>query len=117
MREQRISIFDRLCRATVNLERNEPRAFALRIPDRNTTCAVDCGPNPIANRENFVTIPLARLHRFGGMVVPIQFPAAVFVIELAPDTSADIRLVTVSLPVFVRLFRAELNARVAVVGR
>ena len=79
--------------------------------------AIDRRPDAVANRQDFVAVPLARLDRFGGSVVPVQLPAPVLVVELSPNPGADVCLVSMRLTVSVRLLRAELDSRVTIVRR
>ena len=104
-----------LRRAAMDLESYFPGQLALGIVYCDAQGAVDGRPNPVFDRQYFVAVPVASFHGLGGPVVPVQLAAPVLMVQFPPDASAHVSLITKRLAGGIRLLRAKLNARIAVV--
>ena len=105
--------------STVDLERNSAGQLAGWIFNCNTEFAIDRRPDTVTYGQNFVPVPAAFLNNINGVIIPVQFTTAVFMIQIAPYIAdrlvvTDVRLITHGLPVSIYWFRAKLNACVSV---
>jgi hypothetical protein len=82
-----------LRRAGMNLESYFSGQLAFGIFYRDAQGAVDGRPNLVPDRQYFVAVPVISFNGLGGPVVPVQFAAAVFVVEFAPYARATRSLV------------------------
>ena len=101
--------------ASMDLEGNLSRKLALGVFQSHAQFAVDGSPYLVPDGKDFVAVPVAGLDRASSVVVPVQFAAAVLVVELTPYPAPDVGLVSNGLAGGIGFLGTKLDACVAVV--
>ena len=58
----------------------------------------------MADCKDFIPVPVTFLHDLDGAIIPVQFPATMFVVQVSPHIAnhlivTDVRLITVRITV------------------